>query len=976
MGTAVNTLYPPVLPTFSNAFIYNQDAVVYFTISSYNSSVDIKRVHISVVSQNNNENILTDPSGIIFSDLKFDSRKNMYYVVIPVALIQSKQFEINQFYKVQLRFDNFEGDSSFSFFTMSSNEKNNYLLNYQGYFSEWSSVCLIKPILEPHLRIKTLDNSNTGKATAFNKGIIPIIGGMYFGDMSITETETLQSYKIQVLSDDNKNIIQDNETIYTNNSLDPNDINYNIDLQTIDTTENSKFVIRIIATTKNQYVLIKDYNIILNDFLNDVGFAPVFHEEVDNELGIVRLKIKNSASIVGGVVYIKRLSSIDNFKKTELIHSERVNGTINISIEDTTASSLVWYKYSAQYANAAGAITQVFYSRIIMPNFEDVILSSKNQQYNIKYNYNISSMKPVVNRIKVDTLGGKFPKFAENAVLNYKQFSISGVLSAEADAYQRFISKKKVFSTNELADYYKHYKEHPSKSILPDAARGDKIDTEPDMDRIQELVRNDFKNYKKFEDFAHHNDKDTNVTENNYLTTTYEDYLWEREFRENIVSWLNNGEPKLYRSSTEGAMVVMLSDISLQPTQKRNRITYDFSATMYEIENGNSLSKLNELGIYPIQEIKLGIANTISPEDNNYLKVIKLGQLYNFTVDNKNDIRNQLYSDLQLKYGKSNVSNAAIYDKKNILSKKKPDDLYIKNVKIYFQSPPNLYYFDSDGNPQWLNNNEFNSNIIDSRQTVLGYTFNIANAESQITIFVNQKGYYQIPDNFDVYSLSFNHIGDVVTIEYTLCYNEKNNTNTIISGSSIDRTVLGQYTGIFQPDKYLSKNIKSKYNFISSRGHTQYMQYWKGISLEVTPFALCKITYKDNEEKEYLVGETGVLNLLKNFEISNLCFTGIRMSIKPLTRQLYLEENEACLDISKNYMSIAEIVTPVRNTVYKINDSFKIYYSDGKWYSFEMLPLDETNVAANVTSEKVGLAKVPVQGQINYYGSVVQSSYL
>ena len=240
--------------------------------------------------------------------------------------------------------------------------------------------------------------------------------------------------------------------------------------------------------------------------MNDVGFAPVFQEEVDNELGIVNIRIKNSSSIVGGIIYIKRLSSVDNFKKAELIHSEKVNGTIDISIKDNTASSLVWYKYSAQYANTAGAITQVFYSRIIMPNFEDAILSSGPKQYNIKYNYNISSMKPVVNRVKVDTLGGKFPKFTENAVLNYKQFAISGTLSAEADAYQKFISKKSGFNTNDLEEYYKHYKEHPSKSILADAAKGDKVETAPDDDRIDELVRNDFKNYKKYVDFSQHTD--------------------------------------------------------------------------------------------------------------------------------------------------------------------------------------------------------------------------------------------------------------------------------------------------------------------------------------------------------------------------------------------------------------------------------------------------------------------------------------
>ena len=36
MATVVSTLYPPVVSTFQNAFVNTEDAVVYFTLSSFN----------------------------------------------------------------------------------------------------------------------------------------------------------------------------------------------------------------------------------------------------------------------------------------------------------------------------------------------------------------------------------------------------------------------------------------------------------------------------------------------------------------------------------------------------------------------------------------------------------------------------------------------------------------------------------------------------------------------------------------------------------------------------------------------------------------------------------------------------------------------------------------------------------------------------------------------------------------------------
>ena len=48
-------------------------------------------------------------------------------------------------------------------------------------------------------------------------------------------------------------------------------------------------------------------------------------------------------------------------------------------------------------------------------------------------------MTPVVNRVKIDTLGGRYPKFAENAKLNYKQFNLTGLIIAESDYNRQFM---------------------------------------------------------------------------------------------------------------------------------------------------------------------------------------------------------------------------------------------------------------------------------------------------------------------------------------------------------------------------------------------------------------------------------------------------------------------------------------------------------------------------------------------------------
>ena len=52
-----------------------------------------------------------------------------------------------------------------------------------------------------------------------------------------------------------------------------------------------------------------------------------------------------------------------------------------------------------------------------------------------------------------------------------------------------------------------------------------------------------------------------------------------------VLDWLNNGEPKLFRSPTEGNYIVRLMNISLSPEETLGRMLHSFNSTAYEIAN-------------------------------------------------------------------------------------------------------------------------------------------------------------------------------------------------------------------------------------------------------------------------------------------------------------------------------------------------------------------------------------------------------
>jgi hypothetical protein len=52
----------------------------------------------------------------------------------------------------------------------------------------------------------------------------------------------------------------------------------------------------------------------------------------------------------------------------------------------------------------------------------------------------------------------------------------------------------------------------------------------------------------------------------------------EREFKLEVLNWLNNGQPKLFRSPTEGNYIIRLMNISLAPEDKLGRMIHTFNS--------------------------------------------------------------------------------------------------------------------------------------------------------------------------------------------------------------------------------------------------------------------------------------------------------------------------------------------------------------------------------------------------------------
>jgi len=155
----------------------------------------------------------------------------------------------------------------------------------------------------------------------------------------------------------------------------------------------------------------------------------------------------------------------------------------------------------------------------------------------IRYNPKISSFKSTVLETKMDTIGGKYPFIFRNGNVEYKEFPISGLITMISDENALFMEYSK---ENPKARQYSTHPPYGNDNADWWVSRTGMTEYEVRKTQEKEL-----------------SGSPTALTASNFRK--------EREFKMEVLDWLTNGQPKLFRSPSEGNFIVRLMNTSLTP---------------------------------------------------------------------------------------------------------------------------------------------------------------------------------------------------------------------------------------------------------------------------------------------------------------------------------------------------------------------------------------------------------------------------
>ena len=257
------------------------------------------------------------------------------------------------------------------------------------------------------------------------------------------------------------------------------------------------------------------------------------------ELSLQPKSDNTTKKYISGQFILLRSSSEDNFgswhELTKFILTSHSVLDSKFICRDYCVSQGVQYNYALQAYNNQGLYSaRKEIKNIITMDFEDMFLTDKDRQLKIRFNPKVTSFKNTILESKMDTLGGKYPFFFRNGNVNYKEFPISGLISMLTDESAEFMSGVQLSPETRTST--------PSQLIdVPNLA----------------------------------------------IQLTGDNFRKERDFKMEVLAWLTNGEPKLFRSPGEGSFIVRLMNTSLTPNDTLGRMLHTFNSTAYEIADFN-----------------------------------------------------------------------------------------------------------------------------------------------------------------------------------------------------------------------------------------------------------------------------------------------------------------------------------------------------------------------------------------------------
>ena len=472
---AINiNLYPPIVDTYVPSFLVDSGTDkdicrIYFILSKFNTISDIANVQITVRNQYTNLSVLDKskyPSEIMLTSIQEDTSKtsdDRYYIELNKTDIQGGKFEINQYYKVQMRFTHIDAPAA-----PSNQALDAWLAANINLFSEWSTVCLIRGISTPQLAVSgfTIENGEISWAN-YN----PII----YGTLSFKneeETEKLKSYQIK-LYDKNNNLLTDSGIQYTNTNNFSYGLNYNF-------VAGAAYKFTIECTTMNLYSAIATYEFKTSIEESEIlDFTFIANADEDNGRIVLTIKKSNITDGFTGELVLRRTSNKNNFTIWEDLKTYKYTGATAIkeTFNDMTIESGVWYKYYLQKRSNGVAASTKYIRTPIMVIFDDMFLTTKDRQLKIKFNPTVSSFKRTIQESRTDTIGSQFPFVRINGNANYAQFPIGGLISFQIDESNLFTSIEELFGKHLYlyTDYNNNHKITEANNIVYEKLFKDKV---------------------------------------------------------------------------------------------------------------------------------------------------------------------------------------------------------------------------------------------------------------------------------------------------------------------------------------------------------------------------------------------------------------------------------------------------------------------------------------------------------------------
>lgn len=364
--------------------------------------------------------------------------------------------------------------------------------NVIGYYS---TTAVIKYTNEPEVSIAGLSDSVT------NTLMSQKFAGRYYNEDT---TEVVYKYRFVVTAADGTEI--ENSGWILRSPGDMNEYTVKADLG------HSICKVSYEIVTNNQLVASSPAYFIMIAANTGTPKFSLQIKNVDYENGAVNVYAKGN-NLKGGYI-LSRAASTNDYHTWDIINAFTVNGELLYT--DYTVAAGVSYKYSLQKSDYSEPKS---ISPIVTPYFEHLFLFDGTRQLKVSFNPKISSFKPVLQESLKTTLGNKYPFVLRNGVVNYKELSLSGLISYLTDNDELFMQRS---------------------------------------------------------DFADDNFRDT-------TDLTDENIAAELRFKTKVLEWLTNGEVKLLRSPYEGNFIVRLLNVSLAPQETLGRMLHTFTCTADEV---------------------------------------------------------------------------------------------------------------------------------------------------------------------------------------------------------------------------------------------------------------------------------------------------------------------------------------------------------------------------------------------------------